>query len=603
MMRYLYGPGKKDEHRDQHMVVGYGALPMLYEGALSSKLATDLGKVVEGKWRASYREHLAVAAGGPSKGISSSTLATGGGPDEVGKEHVYHVIASLDPGEGAYTDEQWQTVATEIVQGLGFASSTGDLDGNPWVAVRHGVSSEGCDHIHIAVSLVRADGAWGMPPQYDFAKLQELRRDMEQRHDFITALKDRGYDQGRNGQQLPAYTIGEAAQAAKTARPGQPAVPERVLLQRAVRSAAESSTTEAEFLNAVVANDVQIEAARRGTDGQVSGYKVRLAGDPDARWHTASQLAGDLTLGKLRPRWDAAETDETRQWAGLLWDEQIAPTPVTDVDDPSTPLRQASEHLRVWNTELRNLDQGDAAAWNEQMLRAAGVAATMALPPVFDATAGADVDEQLEGHSPAIDDSPVVDGGRSAVTQAVATVEPVKIEYLLGRGADQLAQVATPRTPGRAAPTLAGPTRAELAARQIVLAMRASSPDTHRGWIAVMQQFSRTLAAIDDAARARGELAAAHRATAQLAVAIDTATTRLQALPFGRPDATVDEADRKPVLSPAAYRAIQGLRHGTPSGRPDLSAGTGSTNFAKPANTTEQERRPRRGLGNGPAKS
>lgn len=59
------------------------------------------------------------------------------------------------------------------------------------------------------------------------------------------------------------------------------------------------------------------------------------------------------------------------------------------------------------------------------------------------------------------------------------------------------------------------------------LAMRASDPRTDRGWIAVLSQMGRTLDAVRDAARARGELATAralhtngadimHAVTAQL---------------------------------------------------------------------------------------
>lgn len=560
LVRYLYGPGKSDEHRDQHMIAGYGALPYLYAGNLAPHTATDLGRMVESSWRQQYRESLALSGAGAA-GISSSTLATGGGPGEDGKAHVYQLVVSLSPDEGTYTDEQWSKVAQDVVTGMGFADGPGDLHGNRWIAVRHGLSREGNDHIHIAVNLVRQDGRT-IDPHGDFIKAQTIRRELEQRYDFITPLKERGYDQGKNGQQLPAYTIDEAAVAAKDSRQGQPVVPDRVLLQRAVRAAAESSSTEADFLNTVVHNDVEIEAARYDANDatKVTGYKVRLTDSDDRRWYTASQLARDLTLGKLRPRWEANETETSQEQARKLWAEEAEPEALQEADDAGPALEEAAEHLREWNNELRDLDTGDTRAWNEQMLRAAGVASAMSLPPVF----------QTE-------------------QQAEVSAEPAKIEYMLGRGADQLTQVAGPRT-GSSLPTPAGPSRAELAARQIVLAMRASSPDSHRGWLAVMQQFGRTMRAIEDAQRARQELAAAHRATADMYAAVGAAAQRLEQLPsMPSIEQLLYDPDRSDTLSPAAQRAVEGIRHGTPTGRPDVSRKPSSGAFETPLHKPDEQ--------------
>jgi len=572
LVRYLYGPGKSDEHRDQHMIAGYGALPHLYAGNLAPDTATDLGRMVESSWRQQYREALALSGAGAA-GISSSTLATGGGPGEDGKAHVYQLVVSLSPDEGTYTDEQWSKVAQDVVTGMGFADGPDDLHGNRWIAVRHGLSREGNDHIHIAVNLVRQDGRT-VDPHGDFIRAQTIRRELEQRYDFITPLKERGYDQGKNGQQLPAYTIDEAATAAKDTRQGQPVVPERVLLQRAVRAAAESSSTEADFLNAVVHNDVEIEAARYDANdtAKVTGYKVRLTDSDDRRWYTASQLARDLTLGKLRPRWADNETDASQEQARQLWTEESAPDAAPEVEDAAPALEEAAEHLHEWNNELRSLDVGDTQAWNEQMLRAAGVASAMSLPPVF----------QTE-------------------QQAERSAEPVKIEYLLGRGADQLTQVAGPRASGSPAGS-AGPSRAELAARQVVLAMRASSPDSHRGWLAVMQQFGRTMKAIEDAQRARQELATARRATADMYAAVEAATQRLEQLPAAAGiDHLLYDPDRSPDLSPSAQRAAEAIRHGTPAGRPDVSRRPNPGAFDPPSHKPDDQsprvdpsKRPRR---------
>ncbi|MBB2891742.1 hypothetical protein [Flexivirga oryzae] len=367
-----------------------------------------------------------------------------------------------------------------------------------------------------------------------------------------------------DGQQLPAYTIDEAATAAKDTRQGQPIVPERVLLQRAVRAAAESSSTEADFLNAVVHNDVEIEAARydANDDTKVTGYKVGLTDSDARRWYTASQLARDLTLGKLRPRWADNENDASREQARRLWAEETEPEAAQEVEDAAPALEEAAEHLREWTNELRDLDAGDTQAWNEQMLRAAGVASAMSLPPVF----------QTE-------------------KQADQSAEPVKIEYLRGRGADQLTQVAGPRTSSPPAGP-AGPSRAELAACRVILAMRASSPDSHRGWLAVMQQFGRTMKAIEDAQRARQELAAARRATADMYAAVGAATQRLEQLHAAVSiDHLLYDPARSTSLSPAAQRAVEGIRHGTPTGRPAVSPQPAPGSFETPRRVPDERSR------------
>lgn len=157
LMRYRFGAGKANEHTNPHLVAGSGSLVAEWGGELSSREATQLGRLVESSWRAQYAEQLAYSGAGQG-GMSRENL-TGPGAQRPGRDHVFHAALSLHPDDPGLTDEQWQTVASEYVDGMGFTH--GGLGvGSTWVAFHHGASEHGNDHIHVVVNLAREDGGW-----------------------------------------------------------------------------------------------------------------------------------------------------------------------------------------------------------------------------------------------------------------------------------------------------------------------------------------------------------------------------------------------------------------------------------------------------------
>lgn len=94
----------------------------------------------------------------------------------------------------------------------------------------------------------------------------------------------------------------------------------------------------------------------------------------------------------------------------------------------------------------------------------------------------------------------------------------------------------------------------ELVARHLNLALRAEGLNSSRGWVAIMQQMSRTTRAIQQAHEARGELAAAQRLFASVPV-LEQTTASLPASAAG----TTGEAQR--------YGALHGHSVRTPTGR------------------------------------
>ena len=460
LARYLYGPGKQNEHTDQHMVAGSIHLPVAYAGALSPAEAGELGRVVEQSWKA---QRVVAMAGAPV--IPGSVSQTGSEQFDVPDDapHMYHLIMSL-PAENQWSDEQWAIVANEVVQGMGFTTGPEDERGCRWYAMRHGLSENGNEHMHIAVNLVRQDGRRA-DIKGDFARAQKVRREIEQRHDFVLPLHpEKGQKIG-----LPAYTMAEHQLTKKNAEQRGHEIPDRVRLQHVVRAAVETSSTEAEWVRTVRASlpDVQLASARTTGAGEVSGYRVRIG---EGAWFTGSQLARDLTLPKMRPGWEPNETVESRAEAAALWSaDQPATTDHGNVDVDAA-LSRADQQLREWGTRIEAIPATDDAALRAEMQDLAGTVSVLA------ASDGNMTEDMTWAEGFAV-------AGQSATRAYLAMPDPGGAAFV------------------RSAP-------AGSAARNLQLALRAGSPDSHRGWLAVMQQLNRLARAMSDARAARGELAA-----------------------------------------------------------------------------------------------
>lgn len=523
LMRYLYGPGVANEHSQQHMVASSPSLLAAYPGALTNAEASELGRVVEQSWRDQVRENLALV-GAEARGVSRATLSGHGEQaallSDGDKEHVYHLIVSQPPGV-EWSVEQYAMIAHDIAQGMGFSAGHDDDMGSRWIAMRHGESGNGNHHMHMVFNLVREDGQRVWFPKADFNLAQDVRRAIEQRYDFVVPLEDHKRDTTRS---LPAYTMHEHRNAQKRAELTGQEVPDRVVLQQLVRGAATTSPTEVEFMHAVLDAhpNMELEPARWATseagERSVTGYKVRLG--EDGTWFTASQLAPDLTLGELRPGWAMNETPDTIAAARSLWAGEAEPAPYLEVDGATARqhLNAAVAELESFNRHIATLEPADREAWSKTLSDTAGAVSWLSTTP-----------------------GPIGEDISIMGTQLART---------------HLNQPGTPRVH---VPVMnSGPSRAQLAARHVQLAMRASDPRTDRGWIAVLTQMGRTLDAVRDAARARGELAAAralhtngadimHAVTAQLERQHNTGGS-------ARPDAnfhSLGERERQRAISAA----------------------------------------------------
>ncbi|MFP8886799.1 relaxase/mobilization nuclease domain-containing protein [Streptomyces mangrovi] len=265
LLDYLYGPGKRDEHVNPRMVASWDD-PYVEDPARSPHMTiADLALILDAPV-------YALLGKKPPK-------------------HVYHVAVRNAPEDRVLTDEEWAEVAREMMHASG-VSEHGDDQGCRWVAVRHAD-----DHIHIVATRARQDG-----------RQPNLRQDIVKMHAAARRFEERfGLRRLTHGDRT-ARRWSKTGEAEKAARRGLPETA-REALQRAVREAAAAATGEADFFARLGAAGIRVQQ-RIAPDGNVTGYSVALPGDRDGRqtpvWFSGSRLAPDLSLPRVRERWQGA---------------------------------------------------------------------------------------------------------------------------------------------------------------------------------------------------------------------------------------------------------------------------------------------------------
>ena len=205
LLRYLYGPGKANEHVDPHLVAGFGD-----PGELEPERRPD------GSWDLSRLT-----------GLLAQPLAALAGPGY--DKPVWHCAVRAAPGDRMLSDAEWARIAAGIMDRAALAPEGDDL-GVRWVAVRHAA-----DHMHLVATLARQDGTrpriWN-----DFFRVREACQDAE------SCLGLRGTAPAdRTAGRRPAR-----AETEQATRRGW-AEPPRVTLRREVCTAAAGARTERDF--------------------------------------------------------------------------------------------------------------------------------------------------------------------------------------------------------------------------------------------------------------------------------------------------------------------------------------------------------------------
>jgi hypothetical protein len=311
LISYLFGLGRYNEHENQHLVAGYG-------DAVFSE-ARELG------WQVEYPH---------------ARWGT-----EVPHGYVWHCSLSIKAEEGQLTDEQWTEAAHAMVSALGFDGADGKTPCR-WVAVRHGLSKEGNDHIHIAVNLVREDGTKASVWR-DYKKASAVCADLETRFG-LQHLAGR-----MTGRSVPEPSRADREISAASGE----REPLRTRLERKVRACAAAADSEARFIALARKNGLLIRP-RYAEDSheRVVGYAVAERDGRQAYsnrtkqrgpvWFGGGKLASDLALPRLRERWQADPRGTTME-ALAAWSAMS-----TTADTPST--RHADRQRGVTDGHLGN---------------------------------------------------------------------------------------------------------------------------------------------------------------------------------------------------------------------------------------------------------
>lgn len=433
LMAYLEGPGKANEHTEPHLVAGHSAVvekSMLGERldrqwALSLAHQLDMPRRVFGTevmWAETKKVDARIAAGATKVEARAA---------EKFDANVWHCSLSLRADEGELSDEKWGAIAADFMKEMGFDDADDPRPSARWVAVRHGLSAEGNDHIHIAASMVREDGT--KVPAFtvdgegrkvgDYKRAQRAVNMLEHRYG-LNVLTSRELDRGTRG-----VTPAELQKAKRTGL-GEP---DRRTLERTVRACATASRTEAEFVRRLRAQKVLVRPRYdKGSTGTVVGYSVAATPTDAARaggatpvWFGGGRLAKDLTLPRLRDEWDTgvvaresadAEWVAARRGAAVTITDGRERTPV----DPALVAR-AAEDIGNWNTYLASIPVEDTAQWARAAGRTAGVFAawsqrTEATPgPLAAAAAALSQSAQIPAHRRTPSDPDRLHAGGAAV--------------------------------------------------------------------------------------------------------------------------------------------------------------------------------------------
>ncbi|THA65388.1 mobilization protein [Streptomyces sp. A0642] len=279
LLDYLYGPGKRDEHVDAHMVASWGD-PYVEDPARSTEMTiADLALMLDAPVHALLGKR-------PAK-------------------HVYHVAVRNAPEDRLLSDAEWARVAREMMHVAG-VSPHGDDEACRWVAIRHAD-----DHIHIVATAARQDGR-NMWLRQDIAKMQQAARQFEVEFGLrqLTHRDKTASEWPKTGEEEKAVRRGLAE-------------PARLTLLRAVREAAAVAVSDADFFARVTASGIRVKQ-RVAPDGNVTGYSVALPGDRNAEqaavWFPGTKLAPDLSLPRVRERWQTPTVVPTVA-AAEMWQE------------------------------------------------------------------------------------------------------------------------------------------------------------------------------------------------------------------------------------------------------------------------------------------
>ncbi|MER6048312.1 mobilization protein [Streptomyces sp. NPDC001793] len=331
LINYLFGPGRRDEHTDPHIVAAWDMAgapdPGRDPNATYTQLARRLDHHVDLRTR------------------------------ELGKKpprHVWHCPVRTAPGDRYLTDAEWAEVARRVVAATGIAPE-GDEKACRWIAVRHAD-----DHIHILATTVRADGRRPRTNRDGWRAQKECRK--------IEA--EFGLRRLKSGD-LTAPRTPTGAERAKAERQGQDVTAREWLREQAYAVAASVRSID-EYFTVLGSLGIQVKPRISAQTGEVDGYSLAAPGD--TIFFGGSKLAPDLSFNRLcerlptqevadRPQQVADPADAWRRTESAI----CAARSVLDTGDDAI----AQGHLEAFGDTLHNLARATPGPYQAELHAAA----------------------------------------------------------------------------------------------------------------------------------------------------------------------------------------------------------------------------------------
>jgi len=286
LLEYLWGPGRSDEHVNPRIVAGYDDPAVL--APPQRRDDPDRFDLAE----------LAARLDAPQEALGTRGI----------REYVLQVSLSVRSDERPISDAEWGRIAQTYVDRMGLSGSDGRA-GCRWIAVHHGRSINGNDHIHLVITRATEDGA----PVY---LRGEWRRSQEVCDEIEKEFGLRQDTPGRAGATRRAaasrWEVEEARQAGRDAT-------DRELLRREVRAALAGAVDEQDWVARMKAVGLLVSARRdRRNPHSAVGYVVALPpyrrSGVRPRWLAGRDLDGDLSLTRVRQRWPGGRRLSPDQW-------------------------------------------------------------------------------------------------------------------------------------------------------------------------------------------------------------------------------------------------------------------------------------------------
>jgi hypothetical protein len=303
-------------------------------------------------------------------GLLNAPVVAGG----VGKDTrpVYHLAISSAKTDRLLSDREWADIAGEYLHRIGLAPR-GDDQAVRWVAVRHAD-----DHIHVVATLVRQDGRRVFPRQ-DFLRSREASRAVEDRYGLTTTAPVGGTSTPETTRAEWRKHRQETDRRQAQGRPA-PAGPDRQMLRARVQDAACTSRSWEEFTERLSGEGVLVRPRFSTVNpGEITGYAVALrpvGRDLDTGrqpvWFGGGKLAPDLTLPRLRQRWQQDATDDGSHRPDEHHNARRPAAESGRLGSGRLPKLTDSERQDLWLAAQRAVQQAQHALQAATVTRSAG---------------------------------------------------------------------------------------------------------------------------------------------------------------------------------------------------------------------------------------